>query len=93
MQDSMQPLFTGERAMHFLRETVVGSMEGMLFALLSALFTLAGAAIFLEDSFSSGGTSEMTASAAAEPAAPAFAGASAAQAATIQQASYVISAK
>ena len=68
MNDTMKPLFTRETAMHFLRETVVSSMEGMLFVLLSALFTLAGAAAFLEDSGPRGGLSEMTAKAA--PASP-----------------------
>ena len=70
MHDTMKPLFTRERAMHFLRETVVSSMEGMLFVLLSALFTLAGAAALLEDLGSKGGLSEMTAKAAPAPPSP-----------------------
>jgi hypothetical protein len=65
MQTSMKPLFMGERAMRFLEVTVVHSMEGMLFALLSALFTLAGVAAFVEDSSWLAGGAGMTASAPA----------------------------
>lgn len=84
MQTSMKPLFTGERAMRFLEITVVHSMEGVLFVLLSALFTLAGAAAFLEDSDWLAGSAGMTASA---PAAPLLAGRPS-QPAGMQQASY-----
>jgi hypothetical protein len=86
MQTSMKPLFTGERAMRFLEITVVHSMEGVLFVLLSALFTLAGAAAFLEDSDWLAGSAGMTASAPA-PAAPVLAGRPS-QPAGMQQASY-----
>ena len=72
MQTSMRPLFTGERAIRFLEVTVVHSMEGVLFALLSALFTLAGAAALLENSSWLAGGAEMSASAGA-PASPALA--------------------
>jgi hypothetical protein len=65
MQTSMKPLFTGERAMRFLEVTVVHSMEGMLFALLSALFTLAGAAACFEDF---GPTNALAEASAAAPA-------------------------
>jgi len=84
MQTSMKPLFTGERAIRFLEVTVVHSMEGVLFALLSALFTLAGAAALLENSSWLAGGAEMTAS-AGEPASRALA---AQPAAGMQQASY-----
>ena len=73
MQTPMKPLFMSERAMRFLEVTVVHSMEGVLFALLSALFTLAGAAAFLEDANWSSGSADVTASAPAKPDAPAFA--------------------
>ncbi len=63
MQTSMKPLFMRQRAMHFLERTVVHSMEGTLFALLSALFTLAGAAALFEDSGWLAGSAGMTASA------------------------------
>jgi hypothetical protein len=63
MQTSMKPLFMRESALRFLEVTVVHSMEGMLFALLSALFTLAGAAVLLEDSRWLAGSAEMIASA------------------------------
>lgn len=86
MQTSMKPLFTGERAMRFLEITVVHSMEGVLFALLSALFTLAGAAAFLEDSNWLAGSAWMTASAPA-PAAAVLAERPS-QPAGMQQASY-----
>ena len=86
MQTSMKPLFTGERAMRFLEITVVHSMEGVLFVLLSALFTLAGAAAFLEDSDWLAGSAGMTASAPAS-AAPVLAGRPS-QPAGMQQASY-----
>lgn len=85
MQESMKPLFMRERAMRFLEVTVVHSMEGMLFALLSALFTLAGAAAFLEDADWLAGGAAMSASAPA-PAAPVLAGPS--LPAGMQQASY-----
>jgi hypothetical protein len=86
MQTSMKPLFTGERAMRFLEITVVHSMEGVLFALLSAVFTIAGAAAFLEDSGWFASSAGMTASAPA-PAAPVLA-ARPSQPAGMQQASY-----
>ena len=69
MQTSMKPLFMRERAMRFLEVTMVHSMEGMLFALLSALFTVAGAAAFLEDSSWLTGGAGLVASAPA-PASP-----------------------
>jgi hypothetical protein len=65
MQTPMKPLFMRDRAMRFLEVTVVHSMEGVLFALLSALFTLAGAAAFLEDADWLAGSAGMTASAPA----------------------------
>jgi hypothetical protein len=61
-------------------------MEGVLFALLSALFTLAGAAAFLEDSDWLAGSVGMTASAPAS-AAPVLAERPS-QPAGMQQASY-----
>ena len=69
MQTSLKPLFMREGAMHFLGDTVVGSMEGLLFALISILFSLAGAAVFVEDSRWFARGAEMTAVAPA-PAAP-----------------------
>jgi len=89
MQTSMKPLFMRERAMRFLEVTMVHSMEGMLFALLSALFTLAGAAIFLEDSRWLAGGAETTAAAPA-PAAPVLAEHPPQPVAALQQASYVV---
>ena len=89
MQASMKPLFMRERAMRFLEVTMVHSMEGMLFALLSALFTLAGAAIFLEDSRWLAGSAESTAAAPA-PAAPVLAENPPQPVAALQQASYVV---
>ena len=86
MQTSMKPLFMRERAMRFLEVTLVHSMEGVLFALLSALFTLAGVAAFVEDSSWLAGSAGMTASAPA-PAAPLLAGRPS-QPAGMQQASY-----
>jgi len=88
MHTPMKPLFMRERAMHFLKETVVHSMEGVLFVLLSTLFTLAGAAAFLEDSRQFAGV-DLTASAPA-PAAPAIAERPPPPVATVQQASYVL---
>jgi hypothetical protein len=88
MQTSMKPLFMRERAMRFLEVTVVHSMEGVLFALLSAVFTLAGAAAFVEDSSWLAGRPEMTASAPAA-AAPVLAARPPQPAPAIQQASYV----
>jgi hypothetical protein len=67
MSGPLKPLFMREAAMHFLRDTVVHSMEGVLFVLLSALFTLAGAAAFVEGPALGGSTSTMTASAAPLP--------------------------
>jgi hypothetical protein len=89
MQTSMNPLFMRDSAMHFLRDTVVSSMEGLLFVLLSALFTLAGAAIFLEDSGWLAGGAGTTAAAPA-PAAPVLAQHPLQPAAVLQQASYVV---
>ncbi len=89
MQTSMKPLFTHERAMRFLEETVVHSMEGVLFALISALFTLAGAAAFLEDSSWIAGRAEMTASAPA-PVAPVLAAGPSQPVPGMRQASYVL---
>ena len=63
MQTSLKPLFMREGAMHFLGDTVVSSMEGLLFALISILFTLAGAAVFVEDSRWFDRGAEMTAAA------------------------------
>lgn len=62
MQTSMKPLFMREGAMRFLEETVVHSMEGVLFVLLSTLFTLAGGAAFFEGSSRLGSSAAMTAS-------------------------------
>lgn len=90
MQTSMKPLFTGGRAKHFLEETVVHSMEGVLFVLLSALFTLAGAAAFLEDANWSSGDAGLTAAAPAAPASPAVAQRAPEQVATIGQAAHVM---
>ena len=89
MQASMKPLFMRERAMRFLEVTMVHSMEGMLFALLSALFTVAGAAAFLEDSSWMAGGAGLVASAPA-PASPVVAQESRPQLAGLQQASYVL---
>jgi len=86
MQTPMKPLFMRERAMRFLEVTVVHSMEGVLFVLLSALFTLAGVAAFVEDSSLLAASSAMTASAPAA-AAPVLAERPS-QAAGMQQASY-----
>jgi hypothetical protein len=91
MQTSMKPLFMRERAMHLLQGTVVHSMEGVLFASLSTLFTLAGAAICLEESRWLAGGAEMTGAAPA-PAAPVLADRPPQQVATLRQASYVLSA-
>lgn len=68
MISPMKRLFTHDRALHFLRETLVGSMEGTLFVLLSALFTLGGAAALLEDFAPALGSGEMTANATPAPA-------------------------
>ena len=38
MNDPMKRILVHERAVHFFRETVVGSMEGVFFVLISALF-------------------------------------------------------
>ena len=89
MQTSMKPLFMRERAMHFLEDTVVHSMEGVLFASLSTLFTLAGAAVFLEDSSWLAGSADMTASAPA-PEPPAAVAERSPPPAGMQQASYVL---
>ena len=86
MQTPMKPLFMRERAMRFLEVTVVHSMEGVLFVLLSALFTLAGVAAFVEDSSLLAASNAMTASAPAA-AAPVLAERPS-QPAGIQQASY-----
>jgi len=84
----MKPQFTREAARHFLEETVVHSMEGVLFASLSTLFTLAGAAIFLEDANWRAGGAGMTA-AAQVPVVPVVAERRPPPVATMQQASYV----
>ncbi len=89
MQASMKPLFMRERAMRFLEVTVVHSMEGVLFALISALFTLGGAAVFFEDSRWLAGGAEMTAAAPA-PAAPVLAEGPPQAVAALRQASYVL---
>lgn len=68
MNSPMKPFFTRDSALHFLRETVVGSMEGTLFVLLSVSFTLAGAAALLEDFAPALGVGEMTAAATPAPA-------------------------
>ena len=70
MTSPMKPFFSRDSALHFMRETVVSSMEGTLFILLSALFTLAGAAALLEDFLPAGGATDMTAAATPAPAAP-----------------------
>lgn len=89
MQAPMKPLFTREAARHFLEETVVHSMEGVLFASLSTLFTLAGAAVFLEDvNWHAGGAGRTAAAPVA--AVPAVAERRPPPAATFQQASYVL---
>lgn len=89
MHTPMKPLFMRERAMHFLKETVIHSMEGVLFVLLSTLFTLAGAAALLEDSRWFAGSLDLTAAAPA-PAAPAIAERPPPPVATVQQAAYVL---
>ena len=86
MQTPMKPLFMREGAMRFLEVTVVHSMEGVLFVLLSALFTLAGVAAFVEDSSLLAASNAMTASAPAA-AAPVLAERPS-QPAGMQQASY-----
>ncbi len=88
MQTSMKPLFMRERAMRFLEVTLVHSMEGVLFALLSALFTLAGVAAFVEDSSWLAASNDMTASAPAA-AAPVLAERPP-QPTSMQQASYLL---
>ena len=88
MQTPMKPLFMSERAMRFLEVTVVHSMEGVLFVLLSALFTLAGVAAFVEDSSLLAASNAMTASAPAA-AAPVLAERPS-QPAGMQQASYLL---
>jgi hypothetical protein len=88
MQTSMKPLFMRESALRFLEVKVVHSMEGVLFALLSALFTLAGAAALLEDSRWLAANNEMTAAAPAT-AAPVLAERPP-QPAGMQQASYLL---
>lgn len=93
MPTSMKPLFTGERAKHFLEETVVHSMEGVLFVLLSTLFTLAGAAAFLEDASRSSGSVGLAASAPAAPASAAVDRRPPQQLASLRQASYVVPAR
>lgn len=68
MTSPMKPFFTRDSALHFMRETLVGSMEGTLFVLLSVLFTVAGAAALLEDFAPALGTGEMTANVTPAPA-------------------------
>ena len=87
METPMKPLFMRQRALRFLTETVVHSMEGVLFVLVSMLFTLAGAAAVLEDSRWFAGV-DLTASAPA-PATPAIAERPP-PVATAQQASYAL---
>jgi zona occludens toxin (predicted ATPase) len=65
----MKPLFTRAGAMQFLEQTVVHSLEGWLFALVSALLTLAGANAFIEGAIRPADNAAMVASAPA-PAAP-----------------------
>jgi hypothetical protein len=86
MQTSMKPLFMRETAMRFLEVTVVHSMEGVLFALLSVLFTIAGVAAVVEDWSGLAASNEMT---AAAPAAAAPVLAERPQPAGMQQASYL----
>jgi hypothetical protein len=88
MQTSMKPLFMREGAMRFLEETVVHAMEGVLFVLLSTLFTLAGGAALFEDSLRLAGSAGMTASARG-PDAPVVAERPPLQLATLQKASFV----
>lgn len=59
MTHSMKPLFTRESARRFLQQTVVGSLEGVLFLSLSTLFTLAGTAAFFEGSTFGAGVADM----------------------------------
>jgi hypothetical protein len=66
-----KPRPAGGRAAGFLQHTVVGSMEGVLFALLSTLLTLAGVSAFFEDAGWPAGIAEATASAPAVPTTPA----------------------
>jgi hypothetical protein len=87
MQTSMKPLFMRETAMRFLEVTVVHSMEGVLFALLSVLFTIAGVAAVVEDWSGLAASNEMTAAAPAA-AAPVLAERPP-QPAGMQQASYL----
>ena len=90
MQTSMKPLFMREGAMRFLQVTVVHSMEGALFAVLSALFTLAGAAALLGDVRGVAGGAGTTAAAPAAVAAPALAGRAPQPLPGMQQASYAL---
>ncbi len=90
MQTPMKPLFMREGAMHFLENTVVHSMEGVLFASLSTLLTLAGVAMFIENSDGSIGSIGMSASAPLQAAPPAVARRQPEPGARIQQASYVV---
>lgn len=50
MNANEKPRLAGDTATGFLRQKVVRSMDGVLFALLSALLTFAGASAFFEDS-------------------------------------------
>lgn len=95
MTTPMKPLFMREKAMHFFEETVVHSMEGMLFALLSALFTIAGAMALLEDFEWRDGAIGMTAAAPAAPTPPATAQAQPRpeRVAVIEHAAYVLPAR
>ena len=86
MQTSMKPLFMHERAMRFLEETVVHSMEGALFFLLSSLFTLAGVAAVFEDSSRPAGGTTMAVSVPA-PSSPLLPRPPPLQLAVLQQAS------
>jgi hypothetical protein len=88
MQTSMKPLFMREAAMRFLEVTVVHSMEGALFVLLSVLFTLAGGAAFFEGSSWRAGSAAMTASTPAAGS-PVIAQRSPPQLAVLQQVSYL----
>lgn len=72
MTTSMKPLFTRAAAMQFLEQTVVHSLEGWLFALVSVLFTLAGANAFIEGALRPVDNAAMVASTPA-PASPATA--------------------
>jgi hypothetical protein len=65
MNASTKTLARAEGSARFLRQTVVSSMEGVLFALLSSLLALAVATAVLEDFGSTSAFAEATAAAPA----------------------------